>query len=72
MKSATAPKQTSWLPVAMSVHMPQSLRTTPSTEIVPGNAGLVITRSDPRCAKVALTVVVWPAVIVTCWGAGCV
>jgi hypothetical protein len=42
----------------MSVHIPQSFRGTPSTEIAAGTAGLVITRKLPRCVNDALTVVV--------------
>src|SRR6266700_3081783 len=64
------PKHTVWLPTGTSVHIPQLFRGTPSSVIVAGSAGLVSTRSDPRCVKLPCTTVVAPAFTVTCCGDG--
>src|SRR5512136_452993 len=56
----------------MDCHMPQSSRGTPLTKMVPGRAGLVVTRKEPWTTKLASYVVVAPAEIVTSYGAGTV
>ncbi|MGQ0797900.1 MAG: hypothetical protein ACT4OI_08585 [Methanobacteriota archaeon] len=70
MYPSTGPKDTLYIPGGMDCHMPQSSRGVPSTKIVAGSAGSVITRSEPSARKRPSTVVVAPATTSTSRGAG--